>query len=483
MLTKKPFFEAGREGFFKPLAGKYREIVLACVKALYERLHGPHADYHALITQKELRCIFDEAISSTPITVAQDDAEDDEYVDGDARANWVRRLLEDNGWIEHTFDTLTTNRIYRLTRYGKSFAEVFANLDGTGLQSRQRYVRNTYNALRTYEESHTDPYNLIDALDYASRVNSDLADEVAELHERKTELTRQAVEAADLAFESFMEYMQKRFVPDLSVKLTADSVHKYQSQIVAVISRIRDWPEDRLATIDQGLKDYFPDIEDRFGDEPLLSILAQIELYIGNACTTTMPQLREALTGFVRRNEIIIRQASQMGMHENGSISRFLAHLSSLGERQRNAAITSLSERISPCRPRLIDPGQLRPSKPRTAKTSPADFEESQTSREERKQAAIYTALQTAFTVTGPEIHDAVLAQMGGESTICLSNFVVSDAVTLMVLSRAIESGSISNAGLMPQLTVLPVLESGSPVRFTTRFGIFEDFLIRRVDQ
>ena len=49
------FFEAERQSFFRPLNGKRRELVAACLRSLYERLHGPGADYAQNLTRDSLR--------------------------------------------------------------------------------------------------------------------------------------------------------------------------------------------------------------------------------------------------------------------------------------------------------------------------------------------------------------------------------------------------------------------------------------------
>jgi hypothetical protein len=44
------FYEAERQNFFRPLNGKRRELVVACLRSLFERLHGAGADYSHNLT-------------------------------------------------------------------------------------------------------------------------------------------------------------------------------------------------------------------------------------------------------------------------------------------------------------------------------------------------------------------------------------------------------------------------------------------------
>lgn len=61
------FFEAERQNFFRPLNGKRRELVAACIRSLYERLHGPGADYSQNLTRDSLRDVLMPAILNTPL--------------------------------------------------------------------------------------------------------------------------------------------------------------------------------------------------------------------------------------------------------------------------------------------------------------------------------------------------------------------------------------------------------------------------------
>ena len=47
--------EFERRHFFRPLSGKHREVIVACVRALYERLHGPSADYAQNLSRDRTR--------------------------------------------------------------------------------------------------------------------------------------------------------------------------------------------------------------------------------------------------------------------------------------------------------------------------------------------------------------------------------------------------------------------------------------------
>src|SRR5690606_2833599 len=98
-----------------------------------------------------------------------------------------------------------------------------------------RNTRNTRNALDAFAQQ-GEIHDLLDAFEYSERIISDFTDVIAELDERKRQLV-QEVEAQVLvqrATEEFFEFMEKRFQPDIAIRLSADSVEKYREDIVEI---------------------------------------------------------------------------------------------------------------------------------------------------------------------------------------------------------------------------------------------------------
>ena len=52
------FFTQDRTHFFRPLTWGRRELIAACLKALYETLYGPGAGQAAPMTRERLRILF-----------------------------------------------------------------------------------------------------------------------------------------------------------------------------------------------------------------------------------------------------------------------------------------------------------------------------------------------------------------------------------------------------------------------------------------
>lgn len=141
------FFEAERQNFFRPLNGKRRELVAACLRSLYERLHGPGADYSQNLNRDSLRDVLMPAIREHAAEVIGDGlAEDDDLASIDSNdvqllaGALIRSLLKD-GWLESFGDRVGLVTAYRLTRAGKLFAEALWSLSRLRTRSRQRNVR------------------------------------------------------------------------------------------------------------------------------------------------------------------------------------------------------------------------------------------------------------------------------------------------------------------------------------------------------
>lgn len=62
--TATLFFGADRARFFRPLDGARRERVAACLRSLYERLHGPSADYANNFNRDELKELLMPAVQA-----------------------------------------------------------------------------------------------------------------------------------------------------------------------------------------------------------------------------------------------------------------------------------------------------------------------------------------------------------------------------------------------------------------------------------
>lgn len=67
------FFVDENANFFRPLVGRYREVVVSCLRELYSRLYSWDADYNVHLNREDVLTIFQGAISRTAILESDPD--------------------------------------------------------------------------------------------------------------------------------------------------------------------------------------------------------------------------------------------------------------------------------------------------------------------------------------------------------------------------------------------------------------------------
>lgn len=472
------FFLEGRFHFFRPLNGKYREMAVACLRALYERLHGPEADYNALFSVDDLRDIFTEVVGPLQVLSTEEGDDPADLEDPRARANAIVRGLMDAGWLEVSQDRAALRHFVRFTRVGKLFADAFIALEHRGLSSRQRNVRNTRNTLHAFLEDQ-DPFNLIDAQRYAEQVNSDLAEDIIDLHERKSELLQRAAEAGSKAIETYVDFMDAHFMPDIAVRMSSESIERHRADIRAIILRIRHLPKDRLDGVERRLAELAPAEAERRPQGLVNYLLASIDGLVAGACRAKMPELRSALSGFLRRSRMVVSNAYAMASPQRTAVA--LKALGELPQAEAEMSLTAIGNRILPVPPKLLDPNRIKIAAARKLREIPTDVSEPEETREDRLRALIEERVQMAFSVSVDHMESEIVRQMGSDVSMRASDLQVHDVLTLMTLSHCIETGMIGGKKKRARLSFEPVVDDrGDFVCFTTPFGEHEDYIIRR---
>ena len=119
-MDRPVFFQDDTAHFFRPLAGKYRERVRACIEALYLRLNGPQADTAFQVSRADVLEIFTQALANLPVL---DDGkftegEGEEDVSDEKLAAYLLTRLRDDGWLEDYHDDLSMKTAFRFTPVG-----------------------------------------------------------------------------------------------------------------------------------------------------------------------------------------------------------------------------------------------------------------------------------------------------------------------------------------------------------------------------
>lgn len=474
-------FTPQRSQFFRPLVSKHRELIVACLKAFYDRLYSPDNNYGFHVSRVELRELFANMIRDFTFQEADaalelesdEDALDtsDEYT----LASSVMRLLMKHGWLEEYLDKATMANAYRFSKPAKVVTKSFIELEQRTIHTKQRNVRNTRNALFAFFE-HGDPFDLADAHAYSLQIIEDLSDEIADLDDRKSRMLKSAAAGGTIA--EFLDYMENHFKPELAVKLAADSVERHRRSIIDLVDRIRAWPAEQIEACDKKLRPMIPaNMDLARGESPTLGLAERVQQAIDTAYHSKLSELRASLSSFSRAATQLIRQQVSMrqGLGEQ-LISRVVHRLGAMDEAEQNQALEQLGNSINLTHVGLVDPASfsLRKQHERP-ELSTASSVQRQPTADERVQIAMAQAESTAFTISPLMIRDFLLA-MVGENGVKLSALKPDDPPAILTIMHAIEAASSSLQGKGESLEVVPLNQT-----FDTPYMTADDFLIRKL--
>ena len=481
------FFSEQRQQFFKPLTSKYREQVVECLRLLYERLYSANADYGESLRRNQIIEIFEEALARAPVLEAEleSDFEPEQneneqsiprFKNAREQAGWILNLLIDNGWIEKQVDPVTFQSTYPFSRMGRLFTLPLVEANRTKVRTRHRNTRNTLNALDAFL-NRGEVHDLLDAYEYSERIISDFTDVIAELEERKRELVRE-VEAQILvqqASEHFFDFMEKRFQPDLAIRLSADSVEKHRDQVEQTIGKIRRKRKEFKAQAEIRLRQLAPELLHSPDQSILWTILDTIELRMRKAADTMLPALRKALQSFTKRADIIIRQIAYLGGQNHSDILSICDSLKNCHEMEADKRLSQAADSMSPMNLRLIDPQQvvlMERRQKRHVKTQIAEDE--QLDENARRDLVIQQMLEQAFSIRNEDLRNYLIEALQTRQQINTSDLPVTDADDLLAMAHAIELGAVNQHSSEYAFHVEPMGKSSK----NTYFEKFDEFAI-----
>ncbi|MDP3333815.1 MAG: DUF5716 family protein [Methylococcaceae bacterium] len=412
------FFEAERQNFFRPLYGKRRELVVACLRALYENLHGPSADYSQNLTRDTLKDLLAPTVQgliNEVNEIAADDVQSDDELsvldsaDDQLLTNALIRALLKDGWLETFGDRAGLVTTYRFTRSGKLFAEALWSLDRLRSRSRQRNVRSCRNALEAARKN-IDAYDLVDAYDYAEKIISDLSEGVDYFQEL---VRRLMSEASNTPWDEFIAFLD-RFEKEFKKQLTADNVERHRQAIRDSLSRLRNLESDKVNAFESQLQDIASWTHQERVESTIFDwLLDRIEDRVEVACTAKHPELIKAMNIYMRRAAGIVQQAMMLqGGQRRQSYSRAIAKTASLTGTAQTDFLERLGEAIAPSEIRLPDPATFKlrsASQRRKALTVTAL---PKISRDARLQVAMQRTEAAAFTLSNQDVVDFIRSEL-----------------------------------------------------------------------
>lgn len=475
------FFIPERLHFFKPLTSKYREQVAQCLCLLYQRQYSSTADYGYSLGRDQVVEILAEALARSSSAVLEDPEDQaPRFKHNREHANWVLKQLIEFGWIEKQVDPTSLQSTFPFSRMGRIFAQSLIESDNTQVHTRHRNTRNTLNALDAFA-SRGEIYDLLDAYDYSERIITDFTDVIAELEERKRALVRE-IEDQQLvhrASDQFFDYMEKRFQPDIQVRLSADSVEKHKEDIQRVIKKIRRKAKDFKADAERSLRRTVPDLCNQ-EQSYLMHILEKIEQRMSNAAEVMLPALRRALHSFTKRADIIIRQLSYLNIQQNNDLLEVCKELRNLDDdayekRLENAALAMASVKI-----KWVDPQQIKLSEGRLKQIVDSTVIESRDiDKVVLREIMIQQMLDQAFVINHSHVKDYVMTSLKDGQRISTRELPINNARQLLAMAHIIEVGAINSLSSELQFKVEP---TGQRIADAEYFQAFDEFTIELIE-
>lgn len=470
------FFTDERQHFFRPLTSKYREQIVECLRLLHERLYSARADYGESPRREQVLDIFCEALERAPL-LDGDDQDSGRFKNNREQANWILNSLLEHGWLERQVDQASFQSSYPFSRLGRLFTLPLVEADGRSVRTRHRNTRNTLNALSAFAE-HGEVYDLLDAHEYSERIIADFSDIIAELEERKRELVRE-VEARQLvqqASDQFFEFMERRFQPDLAIRLSADSVERHRERILELLERIRRKPRDWKAHAERELRRLAPDLLSDERSSVLWQLLDAIDSRLRNASDIMLPALRKTLQSFTQRADLIIRQLSYLHSQQHSDIVGLCRELSSLPEAEQSARLQAAGELMAGVGLGLLDPGQLRLRERRERPPVQSLMSDPGAPDDDTlHELAAQQRLDKAFNINASGLRDYLRSALAGRQRIDSRDLPITSASDLLALSHLIELAGAEHAARGLQVRIEP---SGQTITDETYFSRRDGFII-----
>lgn len=454
------FFDQERGQFFRPLTSKYRAQVLECLKELYQRLYSSSsADYGQALQRDVVIEIFQEALVRAPILADGEDDDDliktpnkggpkeSRFRNSREQAGWVLNQLLEFGWMEKQVDEATLQSTFAFSRYGRQFVDPFISESRASARTRHRNTRNTRNSLEAFLDR-GEVYDLLDAYEYSERIISDFTDVISELEERKRDLVREMDSQllVQRASEEFFDFMEKRFQPDLAVRLSADNVEKHRDRISELLNKIRNKNKDFKASTEARLRDLLPELIQP-GASVLWTILDGIDQRIRNASDIMLPALRKALQGFTKRADIIIRQMSYLASQQHNDVLSVCKRLAALSSEDQNTQLMAAGQLMSVPEVALVDPAHVRLAPPRKRRVIEADLDEGTEAfdMDARKDIYIQQVLDQAFFINNNSLRSYMQQHLMLGKVISTKDLPIDNAKDFLAVANAVGLASTSS--------------------------------------
>lgn len=351
------FFTGKREQFFRPLTHGDRACCANVLRSLYDRIHGPNADYSEALTRELVVGMVFQSLTDPALRAAvfapgaTTSAEEERTYAGE-----LLRKLKEHGWLEDYKDPIDLKPTLKMTRAGKEVAEVLSNLDNSRARTRQRNMRSAKKALAAFVASQ-DVDELLDGYDFATRVVQDLQDDIEYFRSLIQSLTREALEQK-VAWSEFNEFIEQRFTKEYAVRLVADSAERHRGHIVDLLDQIRALPDAICIAVDASLLQRAAWLDAQVQQRsPMLWLSDRIESMVEAACSLKLPMLRSEMSNYVRRFTSLLRQALSLDYSAASPLGRAMSLLKEQPDTDRHELLDAMAQRLGTAEIRLAGAG------------------------------------------------------------------------------------------------------------------------------
>ncbi len=291
-----------------------------------------------------------------------------------------------------------------------------------------------------------DVYDLLDAYEYSERIVSDYTDVISELDERRRQLVAAVTSQQEVlrATDEFFDFMEKRFMPDIAIRLSADSVEKYRDEISELVQKARRRPAAFKADAERDLRRVAPELMLNPAVSVLLSILDGIDARVHNAAAVMLPAMRQALNSFTRRADIIMRQLSYSDSAMNDRLQRVCERFRAASVETRETALANAGMAMATLSVGFPDTDAIRLLAPRRAHDVNAMLDDvGDVDLGMRQRLFVQSAVDLAFTFTNDRQRDYVVQALCDDGRVRTRDLPIANARDLLMSAHAIELGAL----------------------------------------
>ena len=454
-----PFFVDEQVNFFKPLVGRYREVVVSCIRELYLRLNGPEADYGVHLTRDDVLTIFHSAINWTALMdfdpSVDDPEETEDRLSVHDRAGKVLRKLLDSGWVTEYMDPVAMRKSYQLSGIGRQFSAPFVRVFEEIITDTQN-TRSTLANLQHFYSSTLSRNPEVDHLMIATKnsgeIISDLNNLIEELDSKRRQLVKAVdnnIEHAKQAGEDFIDFAQKRLIPEFETRMKTDSIERHKAEILGILRNLHGLPTSDKVKVEKRLRRLYPNLH-KPGDRDSIFIwaLQTIERRLMNACDFKIPELRSQADKFMRRAQMLIDHLTTIafGENEHKSVFKLVGDLKSMNESMFNVVMDSSLNDNGILKIGLINPGEVTIPERRTREDIDDSVAESVIETpEQMRQRYILNKIETMFAVTSGQVRKQAIKHLAEGRRIQASEVLINDVDSLLFVLNGPIVGSVSN--------------------------------------